>query len=141
MRPTILTLTRVIHAPREKVFAAWMSPDALRVWWGPGPVTCPGAEVDFREGGVYRIANDTPEGMVWISGRFVRIRNPEEITYSWSATNVPGEPTFVRVTFAPHPDGTELKIVHERFADEAIRDMHLGGWEGCLDKLEAYFAA
>jgi hypothetical protein len=39
-----------------------------------------------------------------------------------------------------HPEGTELSLRHERFANEPIRDMHLQGWTGCIDKLEAFFA-
>jgi Activator of Hsp90 ATPase homolog 1-like protein len=47
---------------------------------------------------------------------------------------------LVRVRFLPHADGTEILLSHERFAEEAIRDMHLSGWNGCLDKLEQMFA-
>jgi hypothetical protein len=39
--------------------------------------------------------------------------------------------------FLPHPRGTELVLMHEHFALAATRDMHLEGWGGCLDKLEA----
>ena len=137
MQPTELSLTRVIRAPREKVFAAWTDPETLKQWWGPGPVTCPEAHVDLREGGAYRLANLQPDGSItWISGRFQRVREPEELVYTWTVSILPGEPTLVRVRFLPHPDGTEMTLVHERFAVEAVRDMHLEGWGGCLDKLE-----
>lgn len=142
MQPTALALTRIIRAPREKVFAAWTEPDLLCQWWGPGPVTCPKAEVDLREGGAYRLANRELDGSItWISGRFERVKPPEELVYTWVVSIVPGEPTLVRVTFRPHPDGTELTVVHERFAVEAVRDMHLHGWNACIDKLEAMLAA
>ena len=32
-------------------------------------------------------------------------------------------------------------LKHERFALEAVRDMHVQGWGGCIDKLEALLAA
>ena len=141
MQSTALSLTRVIRAPREKVFAAWTEPELLTQWWGPGPVTCPEADIDLREGGAYRLANREADGSItWISGRFERVRPPEELVYTWSVSIVPGEPTLVRVTFLPHPDGTELRLIHERFAAEAVRDMHRHGWGGCIDKLEALLA-
>lgn len=141
MQPTELTLSRVIRAPREEVFAAWTDPAILKQWWGPGPVSCPEAEVDLREGGAYRLANLEADGsIIWISGRFERVREPEELVYTWSVSILPGEPTLVRVLFLPHPDGTELRLTHERFALEAVRDMHLKGWGGCIDKLEALLA-
>jgi uncharacterized protein YndB with AHSA1/START domain len=141
MQPTALSLTRIIRAPREKVFAAWTDPEQLRQWWGPGPVTCPEAEVDLREGGAYRLANREADGSItWISGRFERVRAPEELVYTWAVSFLPDERTLVRVTFLPHADGTELTVVHERFAVEAVRDMHLQGWGACIDKLEAMLA-
>jgi uncharacterized protein YndB with AHSA1/START domain len=141
MQPTELSLTRVIRAPREKVFAAWTDPEALKKWWGPGPVTCPEAHIDLRVGGRYRLANLHPDGSVtWISGRFERIRAPEELVYTWSISAVAGEPTLVHVRFLAHEEGTELVLKHERFAREAVRDMHLEGWSSCLEKLQTMFA-
>jgi uncharacterized protein YndB with AHSA1/START domain len=141
MQPTPLSISRVIRAPREKVFAAWTEPAALKRWWGPGPVSCPEAHVDLREGGTYRLANLLVDGSItWISGRFERVRVPEELVYTWNVSTVPGEPTLVRVLFLPHPDGTELVLTHERFALETVRDMHLQGWGACIDKLEAMLA-
>jgi uncharacterized protein YndB with AHSA1/START domain len=141
MQPAPLSISRVIRAPREKVFAAWTEPEALKRWWGPGPVSCPEAHVDLREGGAYRLANLMVDGSItWISGRFELVRVPEELVYTWNVSTVPGEPTLVRVLFLPHPDGTELVLTHERFALETVRDMHLQGWGACIDKLEAMLA-
>ncbi len=140
MRPTELRITRIIRAPREKVFAAWTEPETLQRWWGPGPVTCPEAHVDLRVGGEYRLANLEADGSItWISGRFERVRAPEELVYTWRVSIVPGDPTLVSVRFLEHPEGTELELKHERFAEAALRDMHLQGWGGCFDKLEALF--
>lgn len=137
MQRTDLKLSRVIRAPREKVFAAWTKPELLVQWWGPGLVTCPEAQVDLREGGEYRIANLHPDGSTtWISGRFELVRPPEELAYTWNVSIIPGEATLVRVRFLPHPQGTELVLTHERFAVEAVRDMHVEGWTGCIDKLQ-----
>ncbi len=141
MQPTALTLSRIIRAPHERVFAAWTDPALLKKWWGPGPVSCPEAHVDLREGGEYRLANlETDGSIVWISGRFQRVREPEELVYTWSVSIVPGAPTLVRVMFLPHLEGTRLELSHERFALDAIRDMHAEGWGGCLDKLEDLLA-
>ena len=141
MQPTELTLSRVIRASREAVFAAWTNPELLTQWWGPGPVSCPEAHVDLREGGTYRLANLQVDGSItWISGRFERVREPEELVYTWKIGTEPGEPTLVRVVFLPHAEGTELVLTHERFAVAAVRDMHLQGWDACVDKLEAMLA-
>ena len=68
------------------------------------------------------------------------MRLPEELVYSWSVGGLMETPTLVRVRFLNHPEGTELLIDHDRFAVEALRDMHLKGWNGCIDKLAAMLA-
>jgi uncharacterized protein YndB with AHSA1/START domain len=141
VRPTELSLRRIIRAPRERVFAAWTEPELLKQWWGPGPVTCPEAHIDLREGGSYRLANlETDGSITWISGRFERVRVPEELVYTWNVSIVPAEATLVTVRFLPHAEGTELVLIHERFAAVAVRDMHVAGWGGCIDKLAALLA-
>jgi uncharacterized protein YndB with AHSA1/START domain len=138
MNDIALDLTRVVRAPRAKVFAAWTTPETLRHWWGPGPVTCPEAHIDLREGGTYRIANLEANGSTtWITGVFERVKAPQELVYTWNVSIVPGEATLVRIAFNEHPDGTEIVLRHERFGDPTVRDMHGEGWEGCLDKLDA----
>jgi uncharacterized protein YndB with AHSA1/START domain len=140
VQPTELSVIRVIRAPPEKVFAAWTDPLLLRQWWGPGAITCPEVHLDLREGGSYRIANlETDGSIVWISGTFERVRFPVELVYTWRIDTRADEVSLVRVNFLPHSEGTELRLTHERFATEAVRDMHLQGWNGCLDKLERLF--
>jgi uncharacterized protein YndB with AHSA1/START domain len=140
MDETHISLSRVIKAPREFVFDAWTKPSLLMKWWGPAGVECPAAEVDLREGGEYRIANRLPDGGVtWISGVFERVRPPEELVYSWNIGQPGVDGSRVTVAFRPHDEGTEVTVVHERLM--AARDMHLEGWNGCLDGLAALFEA
>ncbi len=142
MQPAELKISRIIRAPRARVFAAWTEPELLVQWWGPGPTTCPEAHVDLREGGSYRLANRDPDGSItWISGTFERVRAPEELIYTWSIGDGGGDPTLVTVEFRPHAEGTEIVLTHERFATEAAREMHGQGWAGCLDKLAALVGA
>lgn len=136
MTPTSFATTRLVRAPRERVFAAWTTPDSLKKWWGPGPVTCPEAHIDLREGGAYRIANTEIDGsIIWISGEFEEVKAPERLVYTWNVSAVPGAATLVTIEFRVHPDGTEIALRHDRFTDEAIRAMHGEGWEAILDKL------
>lgn len=43
-----LVLTRIINAPREKVYKAWTEPKLLKQWFAPPPFTTPVAELDVR---------------------------------------------------------------------------------------------
>ena len=141
MNQISLGITRLIRAPRERVFAAWTTPELLTKWWGPGPVTCPEAAVDLRQGGEYRIANLEQDGSItWITGRFERVTPPAQLVYTWNVSIIPGPATLVTVEFRDHPSGTELVLKHDRFSDPAVSDMHGQGWNACIDKLETLLA-
>jgi uncharacterized protein YndB with AHSA1/START domain len=137
-----LITRRLIAAPQAVVFAAWTEPEHLRRWWGPAGVRCPAAEIDLRVGGRWRIANELPSGeLLWIAGVFERVEVPRELVYSWA--HEPLEPdartTRVTVRFEARGRGTEVIVIHARFADDVVRDTHAAGWAGCLDGLESYF--
>ncbi|HEU0201957.1 MAG TPA: SRPBCC domain-containing protein, partial [Burkholderiaceae bacterium] len=61
-----LRITRQFDAPRERVFDAFISAEALQAWMGPGGFSVPRCEVDARPGGRYRIQMHSPEGSVHI---------------------------------------------------------------------------
>lgn len=57
-----LVLTRLIDAPRDKVFQAWTDPQLLKQWFAPLPWTTPHVELDVRPGGSSLIVMRSPEG-------------------------------------------------------------------------------
>ncbi len=46
-------ISRVIDAPRERVFKAWTDPADLKKWWGPKGFTVLVTKVDLRPGGIF----------------------------------------------------------------------------------------
>ncbi len=57
-----LILTRIIDAPREKVFKAWTDPTLMKQWFAPLPWTTPHVEVDLRPGGSNLVVMRGPDG-------------------------------------------------------------------------------
>lgn len=49
-----IVLVKVLDHPRDKVFAAWMDPEALTAWYGPSGLSIETHEADIREGGIWR---------------------------------------------------------------------------------------
>jgi len=140
-----LVVRRTIKASAARVFEAWTQPEQLRQWWGPRPVTCSAAELDVRVGGTYRIGNLLPDGRVlWISGTFEIVEPAHRLVYTWEIEREPfspGERSRVTVRFEPREAGTEVIVVHERIDSVETRSDHEKGWNGCLENLEALFAA
>ena len=80
-----LRLTRQFSAPRERVFAAWTTPEALKRWWCPPGWVPERIEVDLRTGGTYSLGMRESKGrsVVSIQGRFLEVRAPKRLVYTW----------------------------------------------------------
>ena len=57
-----LVLTRLIDAPREKVYRCWTEPALLKQWFAPKPYETPIVEVDVRPGGSGLFVMRGPDG-------------------------------------------------------------------------------
>jgi uncharacterized protein YndB with AHSA1/START domain len=57
-----LVTSRMIDAPRERVFKAFSDPAHLAQWWGPKGFTNTFHEFDFRPGGRWRFVMHGPDG-------------------------------------------------------------------------------
>lgn len=135
---TSLTIVRVIDAPPEQVFAAFVEPEKIALWWGPddGPVTL--AQVDARLGGRFhvrfRMLDGTEHGSF---GTFEIFDPPHRLAMTWSWENEDGPVSRVEAVFKLLEEGrTELTFVHSRLKDDPARDSHEQGWNGALDKLQ-----
>ena len=70
-----ITLERSFNAPLDPVWAAWTEADILCQWWAPAPWTCVIKSMDFREGGRWHYAMQSPEGdKHWAYFDYVTIR-------------------------------------------------------------------
>jgi uncharacterized protein YndB with AHSA1/START domain len=138
-----LRLERTFPAPRERVFDAWVNPELLRRWWASQPDwTSPAAEVDLRVGGAYRLSMQGPEGPAHsVVGEYREVDRPRRLVYTWSWEDDPPEMagsagTLVTVEFHAEGERTRVVLTHEGFDGDRPRDLHRGGWTGCLDNLE-----
>jgi uncharacterized protein YndB with AHSA1/START domain len=72
-------ITRIFNAPRDRVFAAWKTPDQVERWSGCKDSTKVEVEMDFRVGGSFKqklhIRN---VGEYTISGTSMRSSSPRE---------------------------------------------------------------
>ncbi len=133
-----LEVRRTFQAPAQRVFAAWTSPEELKRWSGPGPVTTPFAEVDLRVGGCYCIHMREPDGAEHrVFGVYREVDPPRRLVYTWSwEGDSESVDSLVTVEFHERGNATEVVLRHEGFPTKERRDRHESGWSGCLDKLE-----
>jgi uncharacterized protein YndB with AHSA1/START domain len=136
-----LTLKRHLKASPAKVFAAWIDPEKVKRWMGPGEGKALSAECDLRVGGRYRWVMQSPDGEEHdVSGVYREVVPNEKLVFTWAWKTTPERESLVTVLLKPDGDGTLLTLTHEHFFDEAARDRHQYGWNGALDKMERLFA-
>ena len=137
-----LTLTEQFPASVDRVFGAWSRAEEVRRWFAPGDMHVPEADVDCRPGGRYRIVMEEPGGAQHIvTGEYRDVVENERLSFTWQWEGSEAV-TFVEIEFrAADGGGTELRLVHTRFAAEEARDKHGQGWRGCLANLHAALAA
>ena len=138
-----LHLERVLHAPRERVFAACVEPDQLGKWWGPTGFTAPSVELDVRDGGQYRITMQPPEGDAFhLRGQYSEVDPARRLVYTfeWEEPDPDDRATLVTLSFFDHSDGTRLVVEQESFATQARYELHDAGWSETLDRLTEYLA-
>jgi uncharacterized protein YndB with AHSA1/START domain len=141
-----LVLTRIINAPREKVFKAWTDAELLKQWFAPLPYTTPQAELDVRPGGANLIVMRGPDGNEFPNrGVYLEIVENEKIvvtdafTKAWELSEKP----FMTAILTFEDVGSKTKYTalarHWSVADrEAHEKMGFHeGWGICADQLEA----
>lgn len=143
-----LVLTRLIDAPREKLFQAWTQPELVVKWFAPRPWSTSRAEMDVRPGGSSLVVMRSPEGQEFPNpGIFLEVVKNERLVFTDAYTDAwtPSEKPFMTVvlTFEDEtgPNGPATRytarVLHWTAAD---RDAHekMGfheGWGQCADQL------
>ncbi|MFN8526573.1 MAG: SRPBCC domain-containing protein [Chloroflexota bacterium] len=140
-----LVLTRLLDAPRHLVFEAWTSADRAFHWWGPSGFTTFSIQLDPRAGGSWRRGMRTEDGTeYWASGEYREVspHNRLVFTYRWDApASQPREEMLVELTFEDAGSRTRMTLRQTGFSTGAVRDDHVTGWTGCLERLADFVAA
>ena len=141
-----LSLTRLIKAPREKVYAAWTQPELMKQWFAPLPFTTPIVELDLRVGGANKIVMQDVDGNQYPNhGVYLELVPNEKIvcTDAYTSAWVPSEKPFMTMILTFEDEGGDTRytarVVHWSEADrEAHEQMGFyEGWGKCADQLAA----
>ncbi|WP_287885122.1 MULTISPECIES: SRPBCC family protein [Paracoccus] len=78
-----MVLERVIRAPRQVVWDAWMNPETLPQWWGPEGFSCRTKRIDLRTGGEWVFDMIGPDGTVFPNHHlYGEVRAEERLGYT-----------------------------------------------------------
>lgn len=136
--PNTIHLHRVIQAQPQKVYRAFLEPDAVASWLPPYGFLCTVHELDPKVGGKHRMSfrNFTTGGGHSFGGTYLELVPGERIVYTdkFDDPNLPGE-MKTTITLQAVSVGTELIIEQQGVPDVIPREACYLGWQECLQKL------
>lgn len=133
--PNTVRLHRVLRATPERIYRAFLDPDAMAKWLPPNGFTGKVHHMDARVGGSYRMSftNFTSGKSHSFGGEYLELVPNQKIrnTDKFEDPNIPGEMT-VTVTLNKVLVGTEVNIVQEGVPDMIPPDACMLGWQESL---------
>ena len=141
-------MERILHAPPDRVFRAFLEPGLIRQWIAPDDLHIDRLTVDARVGGrleVWHSRNGVSTGK--FEGCYVKIDPPRELVYRWAFVGTEPEKgeyydTLVTVRLRPESEGrTHILVVHEKLEElrrsvPEIYDRLAPGLAYCLEMLD-----
>jgi uncharacterized protein YndB with AHSA1/START domain len=135
--PKGVTVTRLLSAPRERVFDAWTRPELMARWLFPGSDWTSTVSCDLRVGGRYDLVMREASGAEHRQfGEYREIVPGSRLVFTWSCPELSVVDSVVTVEFVDRGERTELRLVHELPPDPKVRRGHEDGWTGCFANLE-----
>ena len=133
-----IRLHRVLRAPPERVYRAFLDADAMAKWLPPYGFTCKVDHMDARVGGTYKMSfTSFSAGQTHAFGGEYRELVPfEKIRYTdrFDDPNLPGE-MQATISFRQVFCGTELSILQEGLPEAIPLEMCYLGWQESLAQL------
>jgi uncharacterized protein YndB with AHSA1/START domain len=136
--PGTVRLHRVIATAPEKVYRAFLEPDAMAKWLPPNGFAATVHHMEAKAGGTFRMSfrNFTSGNGHSFGGEYLELVPGERLRYTdkFDDPNLPGQMT-VTVTLKKVMVGTDVSIVQEGIPDMIPVEACYLGWQQSLENL------
>jgi len=135
MSPHTIQLHRVLRAPAERIYRAFLDPDAMVKWLPPNGFTGKVHQADVKVGGTYKMSftNFTTRKSHSFGGTYLELKPHERIRYTdkFDDPNLPGE-MQTTIELKEVSCGTELKVTQEGVPAAIPAEACYLGWQESL---------
>lgn len=135
MATSTVRLHRVLRAPAERVYRAFLNADAMAKWIPPNGFTATVHHLEARVGGIFRMSftNFTTQQSHSFGGEYVELVPHERIRYTdtFDDPNLPGT-MQVTVSLRAVSCGTELNVAQEGIPESIPVEACYLGWQESL---------
>ncbi|MDO1530036.1 SRPBCC family protein [Fulvimonas sp. R45] len=133
-----VTLHRVLRAPAERIYHAFLDASAVAKWLPPDGFTCTVHHMDVRVGGDYRMSftNFSTGHSHAFGGSYLELKPGELIRHTdrFDAPGLPGE-MVTTIALKPVSCGTELQVTQEGIPEAIPVEACYLGWQESLTLL------
>jgi uncharacterized protein YndB with AHSA1/START domain len=130
-----VTLHRVLLATPEKIYRAFLEPDAMARWLPPNGFTAEVQHMDAKVGGTFKMSftNFGTGTTIGFGGEYLELVPNERLRYTdvFDDPNLPGVMT-VTVTLKKVSVGTEITALQEGIPDVIPLEACYLGWQESL---------
>lgn len=138
MAGNTVRLHRILRAPPERVYRAFLNPEATAKWIPPNGFTCTVHHMDAKVGGTFSMSftNFTTEKSHSFGGEYLELVPGKLLRYTdrFDDPNLPGL-IQVTVTLKPVSCGTDLSVLQEGIPEVIPVEMCYLGWQESLEAL------
>ncbi|MCQ9616490.1 SRPBCC family protein [Paenalcaligenes niemegkensis] len=131
-------LHRVLRSTPERVYRAFLEPDAMAKWISPYGFTCQIHQQDAHVGGSYKMSfrNFSTGTKHSFGGEYLELIPNKSLRYSdrFDDPNLPGE-MYTTVSLREVSCGVELSILQEGLPEAIPEEMCYLGWQESLLQL------
>jgi len=140
-----MIVTRVVDAPRDLVFKAYIDPIMIPEWWGPARLATTVEKMDARPGGLWKVVQRDTDGKVYsFHGVYHAVEPSEQLVSTFEFEDKPGHVALDIATFEDLNGKTKLtqKTVFQTVADrdEMMKGDMESGMVEAYERLDALLA-
>ncbi|MFE7752450.1 SRPBCC domain-containing protein [Streptomyces sp. NPDC057428] len=141
-----IDITRVVQAPRDRVFEAWTVPEHFAVWYGgDAHVPLDQVSMDVTPGGSWSLVIVVPGVEMPFHGVYKEVSAPKRLVFTLKDSSAPAEAEgeTVTVTLTEKSGGTTEMVFRQRGGNLTPEQYAAAedGWEAFFDALDAKLAA
>ncbi|MGW2084460.1 SRPBCC family protein [Streptomyces sp. NPDC001880] len=141
-----IDITRILDAPRERVFEAWTTPEHFAAWFGgDAEVPLDRVSMDVRPGGAWSLVMVVPGAEMPFHGVYREVVAPERLVLTMKDASAPAdiEGEIVTATFTDR-GGRTTELVFQQRGGNLTPEQYAAaedGWEAFFDALVARLAS
>jgi|SoiMethySBSTD1v2_1073268.scaffolds.fasta_scaffold190331_3 uncharacterized protein YndB with AHSA1/START domain len=143
-----IVISRLVDAPRERVFDAWTDPEQVVQWWGPRGFTTTTHKMEVKPGGVWSFVMHGPDGRDYQNEiTYLEIVPPERLVYSHGGGEEDLDPISFQTTVTFAAEGNKTRVTmrsvfpRAEYRDRVVKEYGaIEGGEQHLARLDEHLA-